>query len=168
MYNSGNSAEKAYLEMKARGPLAHCLQIRKKSSNRSKYHYRVYVWLQEGIFTVFTIMGNIPDPKDWLLIGIGLSSEDHIFSFFSDFSRVFLSFCSEKVIWFYSLFSSKFYDHFDVHFHDQIVTRRQIIYGHTWGIDQQKYFFERLHCKFRRKIGQIDSQTPKRERNPKK
>ena len=57
---------------------------------------------------------------------------------------------------------------FDVYFHDQIVTRRQIIYGHTWGIDQQKYFFERLHCKFRRKIGQIDSQTPKRERNPEK
>ena len=57
---------------------------------------------------------------------------------------------------------------FDVHFHDQIVTRRQIIYGHTWGLDQQKYFFERLHWKFRRKIGQIDSQTPKREKNPKK
>ena len=30
MYSFGNSAEKAYLEMKARGPLAHCFQIRKK------------------------------------------------------------------------------------------------------------------------------------------
>lgn len=111
MYSFDNSAEKAYLEMKARGPLAHCLQIRKKSSNGSKYHYRVYFWLQEGIFTVFTILGNIPDPKDWLLIGIGLSSEDHIFSF-SCFFLVFLSFCLEKVIWFYSLFSSKFFDQF--------------------------------------------------------
>ena len=111
MYGFGNSADKAYLEMKARGPLAHCLQIRKKSSNGSNNHYRVYFWLQKGIFTVFMIMGNIPDPKDWLLIGIGLSSEDHIFSFFC-FFRVFLSFCLEKVIWFYSLFSSKFYDQF--------------------------------------------------------
>ena len=96
MYSFGNSAEKAYLEMKARGLLAHCFQIRKKSSNGSKYHYRVYFWLQEGIFTVFTIMGNIPDPKDWLLIGIGLSSEDHIFSFFFWFSSSFSLFLLRK------------------------------------------------------------------------
>ena len=96
-----------------RAALSHTVcKFGKKSSNGSNNHYRVYFWLQKGIFTVFMIMGNIPDPRDWLLIGIGLSSEDHIFSFFFCYVRVFLSFCLEKVKWFYSLFSSKFYDQF--------------------------------------------------------
>ena len=57
---------------------------------------------------------------------------------------------------------------FDVSFDDLIATRREIIYGHTWGLDQQKYFFERSHCKFRREIGLIGTQIPKTEKNPKK
>ena len=57
---------------------------------------------------------------------------------------------------------------FDVYFHDQIVTGRQIIYGHTWGLDQQKCFFERSNCKLRREIDQIENQVSKTEKNPKK
>ena len=112
MYSFGKSAEKAYLEVKARGPLAHCLQIQKLVLMGRNTTIRFTFGFKTGIFTVFKIMGNILDPKHRLLIGIfwGLSSDDHFCSFFVFFSS--FSLCLGKVISFYSLFSSRFFDQF--------------------------------------------------------
>ena len=60
--------------------------------------------------------------------------------FFSDFFSVSVIKRSFHSV-FYSLQGSL--ASFDVTFHDLIATRRAIIYGHTWGLDQQKCFFER-------------------------
>ena len=104
-----------------------------------------------------------------------LSSDQHrisgdlltiIFSLFFRLFRIFSLFCLEKAFLFNTTFSSRFFAQF-WSFHDLIATRREIIYGHTLGLDQQNYFFERSHWKFRREIGQIENQVPKRE-NPEK
>ena len=120
-------------------------------------------------------IGNIPWLNNWLLAGFWLQmifwlSYFHYYflSPFSIFYRNFFFFCLEKIFWFDSPLSSRFFAYFDVSFHDLIATRREIIYGHTWGLGQQKCFFERSHCKLRREIGQIENQIPKREKNPRK
>ena len=103
--------------------------------------------LKMNIFIVLTVIGSIPDLKIWLLTGIGLSSGDLLsfeFSlFFGLFSGFFLCFFKKRCIDFNFRSLQGFLTSFDVTFHDLIATRREIIYGHTWSLDQQKYFFEK-------------------------
>ena len=107
---------------------------------------KLTISFKTDVFIVLTVIENIPDLKVRLLTGIGLSSGYllvvEFFLFFWTFSRIFSLFLFRGFLFdFYPL--QGFLTSFDVIFHDLIATRRAIIYGHTWGLDQQKYFFER-------------------------
>ena len=126
--------------------------IRKMDQMTQKITIKLTLGLKMDIFIVFMVIENIPDLKIWLLSGIWLSSGDLLsieFSlFFGLFLEFFLCFCYKKVFYFISYWLQGFSASFDVTFHNLIATRRAIIYGHTWGLDQQKYFFERQTMEF--------------------
>ena len=126
--------------------------LEKSVQMTQKITTRLTLGSKMAILMFFTVIENIPDLEIWLLTGIWLSSADllsFVFSlFFERFPRFFLCFRIEKVFWFHILLTSRSLTSFDVIFHDLIVTRRAIIYGHTWGLDQQKHFFERPTMEF--------------------
>ena len=126
--------------------------LEKSVQMTQKITTRLTLGSKMDILMFFTVIENIPDLEIWLLTGIWLSSADLLsfeFSlFFGLFPRFLLCFCLERFfdLIFYSL--QGFLTSFDVNFHDLIATRRAIIYGHTWGLDQQEYFFERQTIAF--------------------
>ena len=83
-----------------------------------------------------------------------------------DFFRNFFSFCLEKIFWFDSPLSSRFFAHFLFSRSDSH-TPGNYLRSHL-GLRSTKILLWAVTLQIWREIGQIENQVPKREKNPKK